>query len=89
MTDCHTENDHWRHLDRMLVFIRGRTYPSYEFGTQPTVREMARRYRVRQQDIVDMLECHDSVCMNVAVGIGDGFYEHESIGDYNFEWTGD
>lgn len=85
----HIENDHWRHLDRMLALVRARTWPSYESGTQPTVREMARRYRVKQRDIVEMLECHDSVCMNVGIGIGGGVYEHESIGDYNFEWMGD
>ncbi len=75
--------------DRALAFIKGRTWPSYESGTQPTVRELARRYRVRQQDVVDALECHDSVCMNVGIGIGNGVWEHESIGDYNFEWVGD
>lgn len=76
-------------IDRALAFIRGRTWPTYESGTQPTVRELARRYRVRQQDIVDALECHESVCMNVGIGIGNGVWEHEDIGDYNFEWVGD
>lgn len=75
--------------DRALALIRSRTWPSYESGTQPTVRELARRYRVRQRDVVDALEDHGDVCMNIGISIGDGVYEHESIGDYNFEWMGE
>jgi len=74
--------------ERALAFIKARTWPTYESGTQPTVRELARRYRVRQQAVVDELESHDLLCMNVGVGIGSGVWEHESIGDYNFEWMG-
>ncbi len=75
--------------DRALAFIRGRTWPTYESGTQPTVKELARRYRVRQCDVVDALEDCESVCMNVGVEIGNGVWEYESIGDYNFEWVGE
>ncbi len=27
--------------------------------------------------------------LKLAVGIGNGVWEHEAIGDYNFEWVGD
>ena len=74
--------------ERALAFIKKRTWPQYMHGDQPTVRQLARRYRVKQQDVVDALEYHDLVCMNVGLGIGNGVHEYESIGDYNFEWMG-
>lgn len=77
---------HW--IERALLFIKKRTYPKYISGSQPTVRELARRYRVNQQKIVNELEDHESVCMNVGLRVGNGVYEHECIGDYNFEWMG-
>ncbi|MBW2561412.1 MAG: hypothetical protein JRE40_11235 [Deltaproteobacteria bacterium] len=73
---------------RALAFIKEQTYPEYPAGDAPTVRDLARRYRVSQQAIVDELEHHDLLCMNVGIGIGNGVHEHESIGDYNFEWMG-
>ncbi len=40
-----------------------------------------------QQSVVDALECDERVCMNVGIGVvGGGTFEHELIGDYNFEW---
>lgn len=83
------KNDHWRHLDRMLAFIKLRTWPSYVAHTMPSVREIALRYRMRQQDVVEMLECNDSVRMNVGFRAARGVHEHESIGDYRFEWMGE
>ena len=74
--------------DRALVYIKKQTWPEYPAGEAPTVRELARRYRVRQQDILDMLEEHENVCVNVGIGIGNGVHEHKSIGDYSFEWLG-
>ena len=78
---------HW--TKRALAFIKIRTYPeylTYKSGDAPTVRELALRYRVSQQEVVDALEDHESICMNIGLQIGDGVFEHKSIGDYNFEW---
>lgn len=75
-------------IDHALAFIKERTWPEYPSGTAPTVRELARRCRVRQRDIVDALENHGSVCMNVGFGIGGGVAEYGSVGDYSFEWMG-
>lgn len=78
---------HW--IDRAVGFIKMRTWPQYVSGDAPTVRELARRYRVPQQDVVDALECDERVSMNVGIqvgGLGGGVAEHESIGDYSFEW---
>ena len=78
---------HW--TERALSFIKERTWPTYVSGTAPTVRELARRYRVSQQEVIVELEYHDSVCMNIGIQIGGGVSVHESVGDYNFEWMGD
>lgn len=77
---------HW--TQRALLFIKQRTYPAYFSGEAPTVRELAHRYRISQQEVMDSLEDHEPICMNVGLQIGNGVFEHESIGDYNFEWMG-
>ncbi len=74
-------------IDRAVTFIKAQTWPQYVSGYAPTVRELARRYRMSQQSVVDALECDERVCMNVGIGVvGGGTFEHELIGDYNFEW---
>lgn len=77
---------HW--TERALSYIRKQTFPRYVNESAPTVRELARRYRVPQQEVINELEDNESVCMNVGLQIGNGIHEHECIGDYNFEWMG-
>lgn len=79
---------HWTEL--AMLFIRSKTFPIYFQGEAPTVRELARKYRIKQQEVVDELEGHESLCMNVGIGInGGGVHEFKSIGDFNFEWMED
>jgi hypothetical protein len=78
---------HW--IDRAVAFIKMRTWPQYVQGSEPTVRELARRYGVSQQSVVDALSCHELVSMNVGIqveGMGGGVVAYDSIGDYSFEW---
>lgn len=54
-----------------------------------TVRELARRFHVKQFEI--LLVCDDCDELEPAVGIkvGSGYFEFESVGDYIVEYYGE
>lgn len=49
-----------------------------------TVREAARKFRVRQSKILEIAEDLD-YCVNVGLRVGNGIWKHENIGDYELE----
>lgn len=54
----------------------------------PTVRELAKRYRCRQDVIIDMVDQHESLDLIVGMRAGNGHGEFECKGDYRVEWYG-
>jgi len=53
-----------------------------------TVRYIARKFRLKQSDVIDMAE--DSLILNYNVGIRthSGIGEYDNIGDYTLEYIG-
>jgi hypothetical protein len=54
-----------RWQDRCAAFIKTATeeYRSFERARLPTVRELARRFRVRQVEVCDWMDMFDNVVM--------------------------
>lgn len=53
----------------------------------PRVRDLARRFKVRQSDILSA--CEDEECLDLVVGVqipGSGYASEDKEGDYRIEW---
>lgn len=88
-------------MDERAIFEYARAYADRAEqsgrGTMfPTVRRVARRFRRRQQEVVDLLECVDASsipgCDYIGLatgfgvaGAGMGIASYESIGEYVIE----
>ncbi len=89
-------------MDEVSIFNYARRYADRAEqsgrGTQfPTVRQSARRFRCRQQMVVELVEQSDAsaipgadyfdlaVGIGIGIGGGGGYCEFESIGDYLIE----
>ena len=57
----------------------------------PTIREIARKFRITQVEVLDTIESSHRFIVNVGcqAGTGGGIWEHESIGDYEIELSGE
>jgi hypothetical protein len=50
-----------------------------------TIRELARKFRIRQSDVLDMIEDSPDLGYNVGVRINNGIAEYKNIGDYTVD----
>jgi hypothetical protein len=74
--------------ERLRAYAKGYSETKHH-SEWPTVRELARRYRCTQQEVIDAAE-QDG--MDVIVGVqvpGVGYAAEERIGDYRIEWYED
>lgn len=55
----------------------------------PTVRDLARRYRVTQDDIMDMVETDGDLDMAVGMRTYNGVGSFDRPGDYRVEYIGE
>lgn len=61
------------------------------FSARPTVRELARRFRVTQSQVVDAIEADDDLELVVGcqAGAGGAHGAFATEGDYTLSWIGD
>jgi hypothetical protein len=73
---------------RMEAHVREQTLdPEAEL---PTVRQLARRYRITQALVEQIAEDVDLLGINCGVQIqGVGYGVFDNLGDYTLEWCGD
>ena len=55
----------------------------------PTVRQLAKRYRMSQGKILTLIEDADDLDYNVAIATGSAMVDYDNIGDYTVEFCGD
>ena len=61
-------------LEKLVKYTEGQMeQPWVEW---PSVRELAKRYRVKQDDIIDMVESSENLDLIVGGRTGDGFWEY-------------
>lgn len=53
-----------------------------------SVRELARKFRMPQKDMLDRLEDLEHISVNCGERTHGGIYEYPRIGDYQPEWLG-
>lgn len=79
-------DQHIKIQDRLVEYAKG--YSDKPWQDWPTVAELARRYKVKQSDIVDIAEGHDNLDLIVGMRTGSGHGAFATIGEYRVEWFG-
>lgn len=52
----------------------------------PTVRELAKRYHCKQDEIIGIVDDHENLDLIVGMRTGSGHSEFDTKGDYRVEW---
>lgn len=73
-----------RRTDRLAEYVK--TQMDKAWLDWPTVRELAMRYRCKQDDIIDMVDDHENLDLIVGMRTGSGYGEFDTKGDYRVEW---
>ena len=56
-------------------------------GEYPTVRELARKYKLKNDEIITLVEDNDDLGYNIGIRVGSGHYVEKYKGDYTVEVT--
>jgi len=76
--------------ERLAAYVKQRMIEINASGkgwlAWPTVAELARRYRVRQSLIIDLVESHENLELIVAMQAGSGYAEFNRPGEYRVEY---
>ena len=52
----------------------------------PTIRDVAKKFRMKQANVLYLIEDIDELEYNVGFAVGSGHYEYPMIGDYTVEY---
>lgn len=55
----------------------------------PEMRDIARKLRMRHEDVMDMVEDSPNLILIVGEQTFGGIWTHQRTGDYKIEWIGD
>ena len=80
--------DHNRQLDRISNRLANyvKTQMDKHWLDWPTIRELAVRYRIKQNTVIDIVESHENLDLIVGMKTYNGYGEFENKGDYRVEW---
>ena len=73
-----------RTVDLIVEYVKERT--GDDWWKWPTIRELAIKFRRKQDDIIDIVEAHDNLDLIVGMSNYNGYGEFELKGDYRVEW---
>ena len=74
---------------RLTAYVAGQMEPPRHWLEWPKVRDLARRYRIRQADVLAMIEDSEELDLLVAFRSGGGVGELDDKGDYRVEYYGE
>lgn len=76
--------------DRLEEYIKETQVEGVYSNMLPTIRDLARRYKVRQDDIIDMVEDCETLDLIVGHQIpGTGYSTFDTNGDFKVEYVGE
>lgn len=73
-----------RRNEKLTEYVKSHMYKNWL--QWPTVRDLAIKYKCRQDEIVDIVESNDNLDLIVGMRAGGGIASFDSKGDYRVEW---